>query len=86
MLSSGSSRPRSVGDTPESLRDRALLEVLYGIGARISEAVGLDVDDIDVGLDGSSTATSAPASVSSGCGARATRSGSCRWAATRSTR
>ncbi|MEO7751827.1 MAG: site-specific tyrosine recombinase XerD [Terracoccus sp.] len=41
----------SVGDTPESLRDRALLEVLYGIGARISEAVGLDVDDIDVGID-----------------------------------
>ncbi len=39
----------SVGDTPESLRDRALLEVLYGIGARISEAVGLDVDDIDLG-------------------------------------
>ncbi|MGO4598309.1 site-specific tyrosine recombinase XerD [Terrabacter sp. 2RAF25] len=37
----------SVGDTPESLRDRALLEVLYGVGARISEAVGLDVDDIE---------------------------------------
>ena len=36
-----------VGDTPASLRDRALLEVLYGAGARISEAVGLDVDDID---------------------------------------
>ena len=30
------------------LRDRALLEVLYGSGARISEAVGLDVDDIDL--------------------------------------
>jgi integrase/recombinase XerD len=39
----------SVGDTPESLRDRALLEILYGVGARISEAVGLDVDDIDPG-------------------------------------
>ncbi|WP_432564543.1 site-specific tyrosine recombinase XerD [Kineococcus sp. SYSU DK003] len=29
------------------LRDRALLEVLYGCGARISEAVGLDLDDVD---------------------------------------
>ncbi len=39
----------SVGDTPASLRDRALLEVLYGVGARVSEATGLDVDDIDTG-------------------------------------
>jgi integrase/recombinase XerD len=38
----------SVGDTPASLRDRALLEVLYGAGARISEAVQLDVDDLDL--------------------------------------
>ena len=37
---------RSAGTTL-ALRDRALLEVLYGTGARISEAVGLDVDDVD---------------------------------------
>ena len=41
-------RPSTGRDaTARALRDRALLEVLYGLGARISEATGLDVDDID---------------------------------------
>lgn len=40
------------GGTSLTVRNRALLEVLYGSGARISEAVGLDIDDLDL-QDGS---------------------------------
>lgn len=37
----------AAADGPLALRNRALLEMLYSTGARISEAVGLDVDDVD---------------------------------------
>ena len=36
-------------DTPLGLRDKALLEFLYGTGARISEAVGAAIDDLELG-------------------------------------
>lgn len=36
------------GDDVLGRRDRAILEVLYGAGLRISELVGLDVDDVDL--------------------------------------
>ncbi|GGN51182.1 integrase/recombinase XerD [Actinoplanes campanulatus] len=39
------------GDSPLGLRDRAMLEFLYGTGARISEAVGADIDDLALDID-----------------------------------
>lgn len=36
------------GDTATALRDRAMLELLYAAGLRISELIGLDVDDVDL--------------------------------------
>jgi integrase/recombinase XerD len=39
------------GSDPVARRDRALLEVLYGTGARISEACGLRLSDLDLDPD-----------------------------------
>jgi integrase/recombinase XerD len=39
----------SIDGTPLAVRDRALLEMLYATGARISEAVRVAVDDLDLG-------------------------------------
>jgi integrase/recombinase XerD len=36
------------GTEPRSLRDRALLELMYACGLRASEAIGLDVADVDL--------------------------------------
>lgn len=40
----------AVGDEPLARRDRAILEVLYGTGIRVSELTGLSLGDIDLHL------------------------------------
>ena len=38
----------ATGTTPAELRDRVILELLYGAGLRVSELVGLDIEDVDL--------------------------------------
>ena len=52
--SSALHRRASIGDDAVARRDRAMLEVLYGTGLRISELVGLSLADLD--LDGRAAA------------------------------
>src|SRR4029077_15757937 len=51
LLDAAGPVPGGLSADPRLLRDRALLEFLYGTGARISEATGLDVDDLDLADD-----------------------------------
>jgi integrase/recombinase XerD len=44
----GAAGSRTEDCTPQSLRDRAMLELLYGGGVRVSELVGLAVEDISL--------------------------------------
>jgi len=40
----------ATGTTPRTLRDRALVELLYGAGLRVSETIGLEKNGIDLEL------------------------------------
>jgi integrase/recombinase XerD len=51
LLDAAGPGPGDLSADPRLLRDRALLEFLYGTGARISEATGLDLDEVQLGAD-----------------------------------
>jgi len=51
LLDAAGPAPGDLSADPRLLRDRALLEFLYGTGARISEATGLDIDELELGAD-----------------------------------
>jgi integrase/recombinase XerD len=51
LLAASGPAPDTAGADPRLLRDRALLEFLYGTGARISEATGLDIDELQLDED-----------------------------------
>ena len=51
VLDASGPGPDDIYAGPRVLRDRALLEFLYGTGARISEATGLDIDELRLDED-----------------------------------
>lgn len=67
----------TAGDDPVALRDRALLELLYASGARVSEATSLDLDDLLAGTgDGRDAWTDPVAALGDGGFIRVTGKGS----------
>ncbi|HEX4830125.1 MAG TPA: site-specific tyrosine recombinase XerD [Trebonia sp.] len=55
---------------PRVLRDRALLEFLYGTGSRVSEASSLDVDDLRITTDSGHTERADPLVLLNGKGGK----------------
>ncbi|MBL3687292.1 site-specific tyrosine recombinase XerD [Leucobacter zeae] len=54
------------GEDPVALRDRALLELLYASGARVSEVTALDIDDLIAGPGGGDAWEDPPTALAAG--------------------
>jgi integrase/recombinase XerD len=48
LLAQPAKDAETLGDRPETSRDRAMLEALYSTGMRVSELVALDTEDVDL--------------------------------------
>src|SRR3982751_1957912 len=48
LMEAGELLAQPTGSDPQALRDRALLELMYACGLRASEAIGLELEDVDL--------------------------------------